>query len=580
MDDLPSIFRIWGEYRNNEDWIDQKKQGFINMPFASNGFQGDIIERFESQQKYIDFLLESGNVSRNDYRRAIGRFVFDMKKGDILIHLDWKNKTLGLIGKVGDYYMNPSFGHMRNVSWLIPDQTIQTLDQQIYNKLTYAKSNAFVKIDYDYHQFENLLLNHGIQINELPVPPKDNYMGKPSVQDYSFSLDDITKYASEFDFQIYDNDYQEAERIRRLIIHDYPLESWLNLPIEKYVLGLETNDDTFSKILEFRSNELGGIKGGSSAKHVIYKHKELDGWYYNTQKFKNLDDAWQSLRKGIHDLISLSQAGKWDEVFALNDIGSAMIRLKILYIYCPTDILPIYSPSKLRFIDKNLFSGKYTKQSDKDPLRLNRMLLKELKSLPCFKTLSNYHIMRFIWEEFIEKKTNVAIDVVLSETDANQISTHSYTLDDVDEYISVNFDERLKKIMAGIKRKKQVILYGPPGTGKTYFSELFSVFFIHYEQGNYNKCMEILKSPERRRRELQVLKQTGQLTSITFHPSYSYEDFIEGFRPVKSDNQGTQLDLVPGLFPTICDFARDNDTLPVLLFIDEINRAHLSKVFG
>jgi 5-methylcytosine-specific restriction protein B len=66
---------------------------------------------------------------------------------------------------------------------------------------------------------------------------------------------------------------------------------------------------------------------------------------------------------------------------------------------------------------------------------------------------------------------------------------------------------------------------------------------------------------------------------ITFHASYSYEDFVEGFRPVASE-EGTQLALVPGVFKEFARRAERDPDRSYLLVIDEINRANITKVFG
>lgn len=73
----------------------------------------------------------------------------------------------------------------------------------------------------------------------------------------------------------------------------------------------------------------------------------------------------------------------------------------------------------------------------------------------------------------------------------------------------------------------------------------------------------------------------GQLTRVTFHPSYSYEDFIEGFRPVKSNmGDGLQLKLEDGLFKRVCRQAQLQPDQKFVVIIDEINRANVAKVFG
>ncbi len=75
-------------------------------------------------------------------------------------------------------------------------------------------------------------------------------------------------------------------------------------------------------------------------------------------------------------------------------------------------------------------------------------------------------------------------------------------------------------------------------------------------------------------------KGVAQLTWTTFHASYSYEDFIEGFRPVQSPGGGVQLRLEDGVFKQICRAAQADSQRPYLVCIDEVNRANIAKVLG
>jgi 5-methylcytosine-specific restriction protein B len=68
---------------------------------------------------------------------------------------------------------------------------------------------------------------------------------------------------------------------------------------------------------------------------------------------------------------------------------------------------------------------------------------------------------------------------------------------------------------------------------------------------------------------------------VTFHPSFGYEDFIRGIRPVVDPESGeSRFAMVDGVFKQICEEARANPGKRYALFIDEINRANLAKVFG
>lgn len=103
-----------------------------------------------------------------------------------------------------------------------------------------------------------------------------------------------------------------------------------------------------------------------------------------------------------------------------------------------------------------------------------------------------------------------------------------------------------------LRERRQVILYGPPGTGKTYLAQAVA----------------------------EALGGKGHVTLVQFHPSYSYEDFFEGYRPATSKDGAVSLQLVPGPLRKVVDLARGNSTEPYFLIVDEINRANLAKVFG
>jgi 5-methylcytosine-specific restriction protein B len=81
----------------------------------------------------------------------------------------------------------------------------------------------------------------------------------------------------------------------------------------------------------------------------------------------------------------------------------------------------------------------------------------------------------------------------------------------------------------------------------------------------------------RKARELAV----GWLTTVTFHPSYTYEDFVEGYKPDQDgEGSGLRLTLTEGIFMKVCTAARAHPDVPHLLIIDEINRGNLPKIFG
>jgi len=67
---------------------------------------------------------------------------------------------------------------------------------------------------------------------------------------------------------------------------------------------------------------------------------------------------------------------------------------------------------------------------------------------------------------------------------------------------------------------------------------------------------------------------------VTFHQSYGYEEFIEGLRPELNDNAQISYEVKPGVFQRICNRARLDPHNRYAIFIDEINRGNISKIFG
>jgi hypothetical protein len=75
-------------------------------------------------------------------------------------------------------------------------------------------------------------------------------------------------------------------------------------------------------------------------------------------------------------------------------------------------------------------------------------------------------------------------------------------------------------------------------------------------------------------------KITKRYEMITFHQSYSYEEFIEGIRPGFDEEEDLRYKIEPGIFLRIAEKARKDSENNYAIFIDEINRGNISKIFG
>ncbi|MBS3984110.1 MAG: AAA family ATPase [Selenomonadales bacterium] len=121
-----------------------------------------------------------------------------------------------------------------------------------------------------------------------------------------------------------------------------------------------------------------------------------------------------------------------------------------------------------------------------------------------------------------------------------------------------------------LARKGQVILYGPPGTGKTHWAEFAALEL---------SARKNLNLPYQKLNEDQKAQAKRFICTCCFHPSYGYEDFIEGFRPTLAAGQAG-FELKAGVFKSLCHDAAANPDKSYYMLIDEINRGDIPRIFG
>lgn len=115
------------------------------------------------------------------------------------------------------------------------------------------------------------------------------------------------------------------------------------------------------------------------------------------------------------------------------------------------------------------------------------------------------------------------------------------------------------------------IFYGPPGTGKTFSTARRAVEI----------CLDVAPDDAGAiRRTYEQLVKDGRIGFVTFHQSYTYEDFVEGLRPKPmASGAGFTLEPEAGVLKVMAERASKQAVNHVLI-IDEINRANISKVLG
>lgn len=136
-------------------------------------------------------------------------------------------------------------------------------------------------------------------------------------------------------------------------------------------------------------------------------------------------------------------------------------------------------------------------------------------------------------------------------TSPNSTAPADVRLEDLKELAAELFldPETLGEWAELILESRQIIFQGPPGTGKTFIA---------------------------RKLALAVAGHMDRVELVQFHPSYAYEDFVEGYRPTGAGAFGLQ----PGPVKRLASRAAKSPEVRFVLLIDEINRGNLAKVFG
>ncbi|GAA3768393.1 hypothetical protein GCM10022206_03600 [Streptomyces chiangmaiensis] len=518
---------------------------------------------------------------------------------------------------------------------------------------------------------------------------------------------DLRAAAAAFDRSSVPESETAAEDERKQVLSQFPLEEWPTLPLSRYALGQAAESGSgpaYCRLMEFGTPNLGSIKGGSAAKHIMYHHNSGEWRVAAPLRGMAPQEAWEELRGQFVRAFEAVAAADFEAVDDLEALrfGPTLVT-KSLATYFPEHFLPIYAGEHLRrFV--TLLGG--SSQPDAPAWRNNRRLLELVRAKPEFDGWSGQEVMHFLyakfdprpqeravwkiapgergrlWEECrdggvirvgwdelgdlgqyqsdselkqaldaywprssggsltlarrlltfrdLEAGDRIVANRGMDEVLATGTVSGSYRFEaDHSEYqhvVPVSWDvsharklskpqhgwrstfakvqptlfaritagladtgaestesytggpvtlpEDVAGVLEALERKGQVILHGPPGTGKTRLALGAALALA-------GRADALNSTPDQRAAAQAETLRDGRIHMVTFHPSYGYEDFVEGFKPdLSATGPGLTLALTDGVFHTLCAqaIARPDETF--LLIIDEINRGDLPRIFG
>ena len=398
--------------------------------------------------------------------------------------------------------------------------------------LFYARPNVFINLDSRNRWFLTLPNKMTPEVNAKAeklkaAPGAEEYLGlcdciRDALQTRDFpykTFPELSLHAWGYSEEINQQNKEEKQADEPNALGDAEVETvhyWLYAPGE----GARMWDEFYERgVMGLGWDELGDLSAYETKEDMRLRLQELNG--SDTSQKNSAHANWQF----VHDV----KPG--DVVFAKKGRSEILGRGIVTGDY-------VYDPN----------GGDYASLRDVEWTNKGHWTLNEMFAMKTLTDVTDYTDFVAKLNALFESET----DEVIEEEPAVEYPAYGKE----DFLRDVFIDKTAYDTLVGVLRaKKNIILQGAPGVGKTFVAKRLAY-------------------------SMMGVKDASRVMMVQFHQSFSYEDFIEGFRPTLTAESKSGFDLVKGAFYTFCKKAQDDDENDYFFIIDEINRGNLSKIFG
>ncbi|MDI9549134.1 MAG: hypothetical protein QM346_16195, partial [Chloroflexota bacterium] len=186
---------------------------------------------------------------------------------------------------------------------------------------------------------------------------------------------------------------EDLRQLHQEFLRRFPREHLREMTLEEYALGHPKSRDSFCYWLEWQTEALGSVRGGSSAKWGVWWSRSDNDWRANAF-FGDAETAISTIRSVLSEMLDAVAAGRFDELDRIGDkLGTNRnsLRSKTLFLYFPDEFLPIASPERIA-----LFMHHFGLPPVKGMHAANRQLLAYLRSLHEFDGFDTVQMMFFL----------------------------------------------------------------------------------------------------------------------------------------------------------------------------------------